>query len=151
MQSNWRISNKVTLRNRVDLLWYDKKGAAPEQGFLINMDGFYQAQVQSFAFNMRLQYVETDGFNSRLYAYENDLLYSYAIPAFYDKGFRYYFNFQLKWPVNRKKTIKRVAEIHTWLRWSQSIFSNKTSIGSGLDEIPGNKKSEIKGQLLINF
>jgi hypothetical protein len=150
-QTNWRLNNQVTLRNRVELLWYNKKGAAPEQGFLINIDAFYQTLLQPFAFNMRLQYVETDGFNSRIYAYENDLLYSYAIPAFYGKSFRYYFNFQFKWRRNGKKAITKGPILQTWLRWSQFVYQNQQTIGSGLDEIPSNKKSEIKAQILISF
>jgi hypothetical protein len=150
-QTNWRLNNQVTLRNRVELLWYNKKGAAPEQGFLINIDAFYQTLLQPFAFNMRLQYVETDGFNSRIYAYENDLLYSYAIPGFYGKSFRYYFNFQFKWRRNGKKAIIKGPILQTWLRWSQFVYQNQQTIGSGLDEIPSNKKSEIKAQVLISF
>jgi hypothetical protein len=39
--------------------------------------------------------------------------------------------------------------IEAWLRWAQSIYSGVNSIGSGLDELQGNKKSEIKLQLLF--
>lgn len=150
-QTNWRLNSQVMLRNRVELLWYDKKGIASEKGFLAYADGFYQPPLRPFAINMRLQYVETEGFNSRLYAYENDLLYSYSIPAFYNKIFRYYFNFQFKWRLKAKKTITQGPVLQTWLRWSRSVYQNQRTIGSGLDEIPGNKKSEIKAQVLISF
>jgi hypothetical protein len=89
-----------------------------------------------YAAVLRLQYFETDSYNSRIYAYENDVLYSYSIPAFYDKGFRYYLtiNYYLG---------KRIS---FWLRWAQTIYRDKTTVGSGLDEINGNKKSEVKVQ-----
>jgi hypothetical protein len=38
-----------------------------------------------------------------------------------------------------------------WVRWAQSIYKNKNTIGSGLDEIAGNKKTEIKIQLQYVF
>ena len=92
--------------------------------------------MKPFAGALRLQYFETDGYDSRLYAYENDVLYSYSIPAFYDKGFRYYIT------ANYNLTKK----ISLWIRLAQTIYRDKTSIGSGLDEIAGNRRTEIKVQ-----
>jgi hypothetical protein len=88
-----------------------------------------------------LQYFETDGYNSRLYAYENDVLYSFSIPVFYDKGYRYYVN--LNYDINKKLSI--------WLKWAQTVYKGKILIGSGLDEIEGNRKTEIKLQAMYKF
>ena len=90
---------------------------------------------------MRLQYFETDGYDSRLYAYENDVLYSFSIPVFYDKGYRYYLN--VNYDVNKR--------LSCWFRWAQTIFKDKTTVGSGLDEIKGNKRTEVKFQVLYYF
>ena len=84
-----------------------------------------------------MQYFETDDYNSRIYAYENDVLYSFSIPAFSDKGIRYYFN--LNYDPGKKLSI--------WLRWAQTIYRNRITVGSGLDEIQGNKKTELKLQV----
>ena len=72
-----------------------------------------------------------------LRAYENDVLYSYSIPAFSDKGFRYYFTFN--YDVSKK--------VAFWLRLAQTIYRNRNTVGSGLDEIQGNKKTELKAQI----
>jgi hypothetical protein len=88
-----------------------------------------------------LQYFETDGYNSRLYAYENDVLYSYSIPAFFDKGYRYYVT--LNYDLTKKLSF--------WFRWAQTIYLEKDLIGSGLDEINRNKKSEVKLQARYLF
>ena len=87
---------------------------------------------------MRLQYFETDDFNSRIYAYENDVLYGFSIPPFSDKGFRYYLN--LNYDLSKK--------ISVWARWAQFIYRNRTEVGSGLDAIPGSRRSELKIQVL---
>lgn len=150
-QTNWRINTRLMVRNRLELIWYDKKGLSPEQGFLAYLDGFYEPAKGPLKINARLQYVETEGYNSRLYAYENDLLYSYSIPAFFDKGLRYYLNLQSKWQINNAKKSGPAPVLHGWLRFSQTIYPGKSAIGSGLDEIKGNKKSEIKVQLLLDF
>lgn len=141
-RQNWRtqVSFKpgaaLTLRSRVEMLWYDKKGTNSEKGFLGFADIGYKPMMKPFSGILRLQYFETDGYNSRLYAYENDVLYSYSIPAFFDKGFRYYLN--LNYDLSRKLTI--------WLRWAQTLYTDKQSIGSGLDEIQGNSRSELRLQ-----
>jgi hypothetical protein len=146
-RKNWRthfsykLNPTFTLRSRAEMVWFDKKGAAEEQGFLVYTDILYKPIMKPLSANMRLQYFETDGYNSRLYAYENDVLYSFSIPVFYDKGYRYYIN------VNYDLTKK----ITCWARWSQFIYSNRTEVGSGLDEIQGNRKSETRLQVLYKF
>ena len=38
-----------------------------------------------------------------------------------------------------------------WLKFDQTYYSNISVISSGLTEIDGNKKSEIKAELRIKF
>ena len=38
-----------------------------------------------------------------------------------------------------------------WLKWGQTCIDDASLLGSGLDEIPGNKRSEIKLQLRWTF
>lgn len=140
-QVGYKISSTITLRSRVDLLWYDNRGKNAEQGFLTFFDLIYTPVLKPFAANIRLQYFETDDYDSRMYAYENDVLYYYSIPPFYNKGFRYYFNINFNFS----------KKISLWVKWSQTIYKDQRIIGSGLDEISGSKKSEIRSVLRIIF
>ena len=140
-QISYRLNTAITIRNRTELVWFDKKGVAAEEGFLTYLDFIYKPMKNRFSGSIRLQYFETNGYNSRLYAYENDVLYSFSIPVFYDKGYRHYIN--MNYEVNKK--------ISFWLKWAQTIYYDKTHIGSGLDEIKGNKKSELKLQAQYKF
>ena len=97
--------------------------------------------LKNYSGNVRLQYFETGGYDSRIYAYENDVLFYYSIPAFFNKGYRYYLN--VNYNLN--------ANISFWLKWSQTIYSNVESIGSGSDEIPGSLKSEIRIMMRATF
>lgn len=133
-QVSFKINTSISVRNRVELLWYDKKGEISEKGFLTFFDFLFKPLLRPLSGNIRLQYFETDGYNSRIYAYESDVLFYYSIPVFFDKGFRYYLN--INYDISKK--------ISLWLKWSQSIYRDKESIGSGLDEIPGSRKSEIR-------
>jgi hypothetical protein len=136
LQVSYKLNTAIALRNRVELLWYDNKGVNKENGFLGFFDFIYRPLLKPYSGVLRLQYFETDGYNSRIYAYENDVLYSYSIPAFFDKGFRYYYT--LNYDLSKKLSF--------WVRWAQTIYRDKKRIGSGLDEISGNKRSELKLQ-----
>jgi len=140
-QVSYKLNQAVTIRNRTEMVWFDKKGIGEEQGFLTYLDFLYKPMLKPFSGSIRLQYFETDGYNSRLYAYENDVLYSFSIPVFYDKGYRYYFN--INYDINKRLSL--------WIKWAQTLYRGKTLIGSGLDEINGRTKSEIKLQALYKF
>jgi hypothetical protein len=136
-QVSYKLNTSFTVRSRAELLWYNKESEKnAEKGFLSFLDLLYKPLLKRYAAVLRLQYFETDGYDSRIYAYENDVLYSFSIPASYDKGFRYYLTIS-------HDLGKRVS---LWLRWAQTIYRGKTTVGSGLDEISGNKKSELKLQ-----
>ena len=140
-QVSYKINTAVTLRSRTEIVWFDKKSTLAEQGFLTYFDFVYKPLLKPYSGSLRVQYFETNGYNSRLYAYENDVLYSFSIPVFYDKGYRYYVN--VNYDINKK--------ISFWVKWAQTVYTDKSVIGSGLDEIKGNTRSEIKLQAIYKF
>lgn len=146
-QSNYRIdavtkiSKSFTLHNRVELLTLDKPNREYETGFLIFQDVNYKPLGSPLSFSFRYALFDSKSYDSRLYAYENDVLYLYSIPAFYYRGSRYYITLRYK----------VMTGVDFWLRFSQTIYSNQNTVGSGLDEIDGNTKSEIKAQLRFEF
>ncbi|MEO6134744.1 MAG: hypothetical protein ABIP35_06295 [Ginsengibacter sp.] len=140
-QMNFKLDKTITLRSRVELNWFDKRGEEAGTGFLTYVDFLYKPLLKPFSGNIRFCYFETDGYNSRMYAFENDVLYSYSIPVFFDKGYRYYLN--VNYDISKKLT--------AWFRFAQTIYADKNVIGSALDEIKGNRKSEVKLQLIYSF
>jgi hypothetical protein len=140
-QISFKINQSFAIRSRTELLWYDKNGENTERGFLTFFDVIYKPIFKNYSGNIRFQYFETDDYNSRIYAYENDVLFYYSIPAFYDQGYRYYLN--VNYDLN--------PSISFWIKWSQTLYHNVESIGSGLDEIPGSKKSEIRMMMRVVF
>ncbi|MBS1974937.1 MAG: helix-hairpin-helix domain-containing protein, partial [Bacteroidetes bacterium] len=77
-EANIRITKAIGCRNRVEAVWYNKQSPDKEQGFTIFTDWRYAPFYKKFSCNLRLQYFETAGYNSRIYAYESDVLYYYA-------------------------------------------------------------------------
>ncbi|MCO5235663.1 MAG: helix-hairpin-helix domain-containing protein [Chitinophagaceae bacterium] len=140
-QVSHRISRVFLFRQRVELLWYNVRGENAEKGFLAFFDIFCNPSRSRLSMNLRLQFFESDSYNSRLYAYENDVLYYYSIPVFYDRGTRYYFN--IKYKVRKNMAL--------WVKWGQTIYGNRDVVGSGLDEIEGNTKSDLRISVSATF
>jgi len=140
-QLNYKVNRSIAIRSRVEVLRFDDKGPDPQNGFLAFADVIYKPLLKRFSGNTRLCWFKTDGYDSRIYAFENDVLYSYSIPVFFDKGFRYYIN--LRYKITRN--------FNVWVRFAQTIYADKNEIGSGLDAIEGHKKTEVKVQFLWEF
>ncbi|HEY5368669.1 MAG TPA: hypothetical protein VIJ75_06725, partial [Hanamia sp.] len=140
-QFNYKLDNRFTFRSRVELSWFDRTSDAQQNGFLTFADVLYKPMLKPFSGNIRLQYFETDDYDSRIYAFENDVQYSYSIPSFFNKGYHYYVNGNYNFS----------KKLSFWIRFAQTIYSDKNIIGSGLDEIKGNKKSEAKMQIIYRF
>lgn len=139
-QIDYKIESNLALTNRLEYVRYifqqDK-----ENGFMIYQDVFYRPKKIPFSAGFRFALFNTDGWNSRIYTYENDVLYAYSIPALYDHGNRMYL--LLKWePLNNLKV---------WFRASSTLFYGKESIGSGTETINGNHKTDVKFELQWKF
>lgn len=135
-----QINTGLGVKGRTELIWFDKKGPGSQEGFLLFLEAACLLS-KKLKGNVRLQYFETGGYDSRIYVFESDVPYSFSIPAFYDKGFRWYLN--LACPATKK--------LSAWLRIAQTIYRDKTVIGSGLDQINGNRTTEIKAEVRYEF
>ncbi len=151
VQLNWQPPGPWSFGQRLELIWYDKKGPEREDGLLGYAECSFEPGMKSWSANMRIQYAETGGFNSRIYSYEKDLLYRIAIPFFYGREWRYYVNLQLKTHYNQKQNVGKKLRIDWWLKWSQSVLLDRNASGSGLSEAPGNHKSDIALQAQVIF
>jgi len=86
-------------------------------------------------FDLSLRYVlfDTDSYDTRIYSYENNALYVFAVPAYFYQGSRAYA--MIRYSFLRKCDL--------WVRYGVFIYDNRTSISSGAEQINGNKKSDI--------
>lgn len=136
---------------RVEKIWFQKAGGR-SSGWGAYFDSKQQVAAGGIHVSARVQYFRTDDYSTRIYAYERDLLYSYSVPAVYDHGWRYYLQLNGKLQsANRKHVMAKKLTVKWWLRWAQTIHSNKDSTGSGWDEIQGPRKSEIKFQVMLEW
>ncbi len=137
---SYEISPSFSLRNRVELVDF-LFGYRKEKGFMIYQDIRYRNFRSPWALTFRYALFDTDGFDSRIYAYENDVLYAFSFPFYSDKGSRIYL-------LARYRMSRR---IDLYARLAQTYYTNRYQIGSGLDTIEGNTRTEIKAQLRLRF
>lgn len=136
LEIQYQTSKSISLRNRIEVIKYQKESLKPELGFMAYQDISYQPMGKKLSGNLRFTLFQTTGFNSRIYAYENDVLYGFSIPAYQNEGLRFY--------INGRYTIKKGLDF--WVRYALTNYFDKNQIGTGLELIDGNKKSEIKLQ-----
>ncbi|MFD0941433.1 helix-hairpin-helix domain-containing protein [Pedobacter boryungensis] len=138
---NWRFNKSFSFQNRLEVSQFKKGSAKPEFGYLIYQDINYSPLFSKISGNLRLAYFNTPTFNSRIYAYEDDVLYNFTFGMYNGKGFRTYVNLKYK-------LIKRVD---IWAKYAMFHYNKVETVGTGLDEIIGNKKTDIKLQLRYQF
>lgn len=134
------LNKSLKLRNRFEVSFYKLDGVLTN-GYMIYQDIIYKPIGRSYSFTARYALFDTDGFNTRIYTYENDILYEFSIPFFADKGTRYYINWRQR--MGRHLTLE--------FRYSKTYYQNRETISSGGQFIDGNQRSEIKAQVKYKF
>ncbi len=68
--------------------------------------------------SLRLAFFDTRDYDARIYAYEQDLLYQFTVPAFFDRGVRVYI--QVYWSMSRKASLRFKCSRTFWPGRGQS-------------------------------
>lgn len=135
------ISPSVTLKNRFEYTFNKESSAYRGAGYLVFQDIAWKNTRRNLTLTGRYALFHTDSWDERIYAYENDLLYAFSVPAYYYQGSRIYLL------VGYHIT----PSIQLSFRIAHSTLTNLQAFGSGLDQINGNNKTEIKVQLRITL
>ncbi len=136
-----RFGKAIRLKSRLDVGFFKNGAGEKLQGFVLYQDVIYKPRSLPFSFSARYALFDTPGYDLRFYSYENDLIYSFSIPAYYNKGSRFYLN--LRYRISRNFTIEG--------RFAQSRWSNLEVVGSGGEQINKPKRTEVKAQLRFKF
>ncbi|MDE6347888.1 MAG: helix-hairpin-helix domain-containing protein [Bacteroides sp.] len=86
-------------------------------------------------------YFHTDDYDSRIYASERGLLYTFYTPSFSGRGFRCSAVARYDW--NR--------HIMLLVKFGETVYQDRETIGSGDDLIRGNRKGDLQMQLRVKF
>lgn len=138
MDLNYILNSKFSIKTRIQKSIVTFNGEK-NNGFLIAQDINYSQSKVSFS--TRFALFDTNNYDSRQFIYERDMLYVYSVPSFYNKGVRYYF--LTRYNLSKKLSI--------WIKYARTTYYSIDSIGSRLEEIIGNIKSDASFQIRIKL
>lgn len=125
--------------------WRTEKSALESEekpgGLLIMQDLRYEIVRWKLILNLRLAMLDIPDYETRIYAYESDLLYRFSIPGYYGQGFRRYLT--TRWQIN--------AQLSLECKLARSSFYDRQTIGSGNQEIAGSTQTDIAFQLRMKW
>ena len=128
---SWR---SLHFSNKAEYAHYRNGDGNNSQGFFICQDIAYKPEHKPFSLTFRYAVFDTEDYDSRVYAYENDVLYSFSVPALYGKGMRVYL--LGKW--------KPISKLTLYARIGSTIYSDRDEISSGLTLIEGKHRTDLK-------
>jgi len=137
---NYKVHRSMTLKSRVEHIWYTRGEEEQSQGILAYQDLSWKLNWK-WKLTARYAIFDAPNYNARVYAYENDVLGFFSIPAYAQTGTRYYL--MMNYKPNKR--------MEFWARYATSKFRDQSTISSGLNEIQGNRRSEVKLQMRLKF
>lgn len=131
---DYQPNDIISIKSRLQWSEFSFEGKRTD-GFAIIQD--FNFKIGKIKIGTRFALFDVDDFENRQFAYEKDVLYAFSIPAYSGVGIRNYLLFQYR--LSNKLTF--------WARFSRTTRNDLDRIGSGLDEINGNHKTDLKLQV----
>ncbi|MFC5625016.1 ComEA family DNA-binding protein [Algoriphagus winogradskyi] len=125
----YQVSKAFFFRSRILFSRVNFNGQK-SSGFMILQDAQYS--FNKFRLTGRVALFDTDDYDTRLYAFENNVLWTFSIPAFSGQGMRTYLVAQYQ--IN--------SQITAYFRISRTAYTDRETISSGLQEIDGSRQTE---------
>lgn len=130
----------LKLKTEVSAVFDRTEGAKWNKGILMYQDVVLNFRKPQLSLYLRVAYFDTDSYDERLYAYENDVYYAFTVGSYYYQGMRACMMLRYK-----------IQNFSIWLRISRTHYLNKETISSGLTEIDKPHKTEVKAQVMYRF
>lgn len=147
LQRNYRfnlsytVNEFFTIKSRIEYVTLNRKSNKPEDGIMFTQDFVFRPK--SFPLDIALRYAlfDTDSYDTRMYSFENNALYVFAVPAYYYQGSRAYILVRYSF----------ARHFDLWVRYGEFLYNNRSTISSGAEEIKGSRKSDFVVQLRMSF
>ena len=131
---NYQLGWDIHCSNKAEYAHYRNDDGSNEHGYFLCQDIAYKPENKPYSLAFRYAIFDAQDYNARIYAYENDVLYSFSVPALYGKGMRIYL----------LGKVKLFNALTLYARIGRTIYSDRNEIGSGLTLIEGNHKTDLK-------
>ncbi len=147
LQRNYRlnisyvVNEFFTFKSRVEYVTINRASNTPEKGMLFTQDFLYKPKGLPIDLALRYALFDTDSYDTRLYSFENNALYVFAVPAYYYQGNRAYILLRYSF----------LRHCNLWVRYGYFLYNNRKTISSGAEGIQGSRKSDLVIQLRISW
>ena len=141
VNASYKVSSSMSLRTRVETVDFQRGELPLQHGFLLYQDIVHRPMASPLELTLRFALFESGSYDARVYAYENDLIGVFSIPAYYGRGIRWY----------GMARLTPMRKVDIWLRYGAWIYQDQIVISSGLQEKPGHVSSDIKLQVRWRF
>lgn len=111
------------------------------QGWQLTQSGGYGLPWLPLTVTLQGTYFHTDDFDSRVYAYEKGLLYTFYTPSFFGRGFRT--SVHLRYDLSQ--------HIMFLVKVGHTCYQDRNAIGTGHDLINSNRKTDIQLQCRLKL
>lgn len=132
--------SSLQLRTTVDYNNFHSRGKEVNHGYQFTQSGTYAFSIP-LKISLQGTYFHTDDYDSRVYASERGLLYTFYTPSFSGHGFRY--SALVRYDISKLFMLL--------IKFGQTVYQDRNEIGSGNDLIKGNKKADMQMQLRMKF
>ena len=113
----------------------------PETGWMLFQDLQFDGDDGSWGIDARFALFNTDSYYTGIYAYEPDVLHAFSVPVYYGSGLRYVLNAKVK--LTGKTTL--------YFKFGRFKYFDREIISSGVSEIRGSLKTDLRLQLRCRF
>ena len=138
---NYSLGDVLSSRTTLDYNHFHSQDRAANIGYQVTQMISSQLPWARLFADVQGSYFFTDDYDSRVYASESGLLYTFYTPSFQGRGFRC--SIRLRYELNRHFLLIT--------KFGETIYLDRNEIGSGNDLIYGNKKADVQMQLRIKF
>lgn len=135
---DYTLSDKLRFKSRLQFSNYHINGITTSGVALVHDLLF---SIHKFKVSMRYAVFDTEDYDNRQYVYENDVWLAYSMPAYNGVGIR-------KMMIVSYKFNKH---LNLSVRYARTRYQQQETIGSGLDQIDGNERDDVKAQIVFRF
>ncbi len=138
LHASYKLTDKFTLKNRIEYHFQQTEDNT-YNSYLIYQDIFYNPIDRPYSCAFRYEVFNAE--KGSVYAYENDVLYAFAVTGLSSKGIRTYLVGKVKF----------FEQIQISAKAGFTFYDDKNVISSGLEEINNSWKGDAKLQIVWNF
>ena len=138
----YEMNEYMRFHTKVDYRWSVAPGERKSfHGVFLCQDIGCHFFNELITLNARYALFDSPDWSTRIYAYENDILYSFSTPAFYQKGSRMYLS-------GRIKLIKRVD---LWFKYGVTRYTAPYTSGTGADKRAGAVYRDLGVEMVVRL